>query len=390
MTMDVREHRGMMIAATANIIRKGNAWYVPSQSGSRSYAVRIVGGDSTCTCPDYEQHGSACKHIHAVGFAVRRGEWKDGYPTGPRPGRVSYPQLWPAYNTAQTTEKETFCHLLHDLVSPIPTPTQRTGRPRLPLSDMLFAAAFKVYSTMSGRRVATDLREAQAKGFIARAPHYNSVFEVIERADVTPILHDLIVASSLPLSEVEHDFAVDSTGFGTSQFSRYYTMKYRGERVGRGWVKAHAMVGVKTNVVTSVRIGVHNSHDSPQFEPLFRETAKNFAIREVSADKAYSGRLNVELAVSKGAAPYIPMKFNSRPDPRAPAWNRLFHLFAYRKDEFAAHYHKRSNVESTFSAIKRVFGDSVRSRLWEAQVNEVLLKILCHNVRCLIHAMHEL
>lgn len=60
------------------------------------------------------------------------------------------------------------------------------------------------------------------------------------------------------------------------------------------------------------------------------------------------------------------------------------------RDEFAAHYHKRSNVEATFSAIKRVFGDSVRSRTFPAQVNEVLLKVLCHNIRCLIHAMHEL
>jgi len=40
--------------------------------------------------------------------------------------------------------------------------------------------------------------------------------------------------------------------------------------------------------------------------------------------------------------------------------------------------------------IKRVFGDSVRSKTPVAQQNEVLLKILCHNIRCLIHEMHEL
>jgi transposase len=53
-------------------------------------------------------------------------------------------------------------------------------------------------------------------------------------------------------------------------------------------------------------------------------------------------------------------------------------------------YHKRSNAESTFSAIKRVFGDAVRSRTHVAQVNEVLLKVLAHNIRCLIHTMAEL
>jgi transposase len=53
-------------------------------------------------------------------------------------------------------------------------------------------------------------------------------------------------------------------------------------------------------------------------------------------------------------------------------------------------YHKRSNVESTFSAIKRVFGDFVRSKNKTAQINEVLLKIICHNIRQIIFAMFEL
>jgi len=54
------------------------------------------------------------------------------------------------------------------------------------------------------------------------------------------------------------------------------------------------------------------------------------------------------------------------------------------------HYHKRSNVESTFSAIKRKFGDSIRSRTENAMVNEALCKILCHNICCLIQEQCEL
>jgi hypothetical protein len=48
------------------------------------------------------------------------------------------------------------------------------------------------------------------------------------------------------------------------------------------------------------------------------------------------------------------------------------------------HARERSNVESTFSAIKRKFGDSVRSKTDVAMKNEVLCKILCHNLTCLI------
>ena len=55
-----------------------------------------------------------------------------------------------------------------------------------------------------------------------------------------------------------------------------------------------------------------------------------------------------------------------------------------------AHYHKRSNVESTFSAVKRLFGDSVMSKSDAGMVNEVLCKLLCHNIVVLIHEMYAL
>ena len=71
-------------------------------------------------------------------------------------------------------------------------------------------------------------------------------------------------------------------------------------------------------------------------------------------------------------------------------WAKMFHYFQFKRDEFMARYHQRSNVESTFSMIKAKFGDSVRSKTDVAMRNEVLAKILCHNICCLISAMYEL
>ena len=68
----------------------------------------------------------------------------------------------------------------------------------------------------------------------------------------------------------------------------------------------------------------------------------------------------------------------------------MFGYFTYRRDEFLAHYHKRSNVETTFSMIKRKFGDFVRSKTDVAMVNEVLCKVLAHNLVVLIHEVYEL
>ena len=68
----------------------------------------------------------------------------------------------------------------------------------------------------------------------------------------------------------------------------------------------------------------------------------------------------------------------------------MFHYFQYRREDFLAHYHKRSNVESVFSMIKAKFRDHVRSKSDVSMVNEVLCKIVCHNICCLIHESCEL
>jgi transposase len=53
-------------------------------------------------------------------------------------------------------------------------------------------------------------------------------------------------------------------------------------------------------------------------------------------------------------------------------------------------YHLRSNVEATFSMIKRKFGERLRSKTHTAQTNEVLCKILAHNLCCVIQSIYEL
>ncbi|MFL6336902.1 MAG: transposase [Pyrinomonadaceae bacterium] len=53
-------------------------------------------------------------------------------------------------------------------------------------------------------------------------------------------------------------------------------------------------------------------------------------------------------------------------------------------------YHRRSNVETAFSMIKAKFGERLRSKSSTGQVNEVLCKVLCHNVCCLIQSIYEL
>jgi hypothetical protein len=156
---DPRQQRGLQIASKYNLRQKGNVWIVPRQSVEHQYHVDPAAG--TCTCPDHEIRRLRCKHIWAVEFQMCQEVKPDGTRTVTKTVRVTYAQNWPAYNAAQTTERDTFLTLLHDLCSGIDEPAQTFGRPRLRMADMVFASVFKVYSTVSGRRFMCDLADAR-------------------------------------------------------------------------------------------------------------------------------------------------------------------------------------------------------------------------------------
>lgn len=425
--MNLREQKGLELAETVRIQPTGKGvgkWSVPSASRNHQYTVDLNSNSKRCTCPDYELRRCKCKHIYAVEYSIQKQrevqttvetvddtttETKTVTETVKVTKKTTYQQNWPAYNTAQTQEKATFQVLLCDLCKGVPNleRLEGAGRNRLPLCDMVFSAAFKVYSTVSGRRFISDLNDAFGKGYISKLPHFNSVLNYLEMEEMTPVLHALIKNSSEPLEGMECDFAVDSSGFSGSKFEKWSYVKYNADRIGfeqnqqrADWIKVHLMCGVKTNIVTSVEISERNNHDSPFLAPLVNDTASRFTMREVSADKAYSSIENLRMIVGHKAVPYIPFKSNStgtglrKGDNLATGgsdlWLKMWRYYTFHTEQFMEHYHKRSNVESTFSMIKGKFGNGLRSKGRTAQINEALCKILCHNICVVIQSIHEL
>lgn len=388
--IETRRLRGAMLAKSKPFkeLRPG-LFVVASQTNSGSYVVDSSA--KTCTCPDHATTGQPCKHWWAVEVQMGRVV----VPKEPLPNaqqtKPTYQQNWTAYNTAQTMEKAQFEILLRDLVSGIPQPApKKTGRPRLPLRDVVYAAITKVYSTMSGRRSTTDIRECATKGLIEHAAHYNSVFRYMEDPSVTPILRGLVEQSAMPLRAVESDFAIDATGFGTSNYARWFDHRYGREMRKQIWVKLHAVIGVRTHVITAAEATHGDQNDSPLLPMLVERTAKNFKMREISADKGYLSYINYEAVEKVGATPYIAFKENSVGTEGPAIWRRLFHVYSLEREKFLVNYHKRSNVETVFSQMKRTFGPSVRSKLETAQFNEIYSKAVAHNIVTLVHSIHEL
>jgi transposase len=361
---------------------------VKSQSGSGYYDVKETTCGMTCTCQDFKNRGGKCKHILATKYYL---EVEKETPQGTYYEKVNltYAQAWKAYTEAQKAEIKLFDELLKDLVQAIPEPEQTMGRPRHSIHDVLFCSIQKVYSQLSSRRAHSLFQNATEKGQIEKAPCFNTPSYLFNKPEITPILHKLVLLSALPVSGLETDFAIDSTGFRTTTFSAYESEKYGRSKEHR-WLKAHMCVGVKTNIVAAVMITDGNAGDSPQFSPLIQQTSEGFAINEVSADLAYSSRNNLELVNEVGGKPYIPFKKNATGSARGSSmWKKMYHYFQLNRDEFLKHYHKRSNIESTNAAIKRKFGETLKSKNSVAQVNELLAKIIAYNLTVVIHEMYE-
>lgn len=391
-----REQLGLAIAYFSKLTRKGRFWLVPSQFGSGRYKVRPYRKTPHCTCPDHQATGRPCKHIRAVEAVMRgvRPAERDAVAETVRrvaaelPKKI-YPQMWPAYNAAQVSEKDQFQSLLFDLCSRLPKSEPTKGRPGIPLGDAVFAATLKVYSTFSARRFMSDLREAHRRGYLTEVPHFNSVLNYLRKPTLAPVLRDLIVEASKPFAAIEQDIAVDSTGFTVSRFLRWREKRnWKKERKEHAWVKAHLACGVKSNIVTAIEIyGPHDS-DTKILPSLLATTNRNFNVRKVVADKGYSSVSNLEFIERMGAKGYIPFKDNHT-GSRGGLWEKAFHFFHAYPAEFASHYHVRSNVESTMAMVKAKFQSQVRSKTEAAMTNEVYCKVLCHNICCVIQAMHE-
>lgn len=389
---NAREDRGRQIARRGGIRRVGTRFAVPSQTpgGPATYMVDLV--DDRCTCPDWDLRRARCKHGEAVLF------WLAWEADGSAPAETEtvkapprrYPRDWSAYNAAQKKEHHYLELLLRALCDGIPQPPRRTGPGRnpIPLRDAAFAALLKVYNLKAQRYMESILTESVNKGHLIKIPHYNTISNFLGDEASTPTLVSLIEESAKPLAAIENEagqFAIDSTGFSTVTYDRWFDQKHGRLRATHPWIKLHIMVGTATLGITGVRVTPEG--DAPQLPALTEQTRKHFTVKEVSADLAYSSKDNLEKLEQFGITPYIPFKVSAVVDPKNKTWSRLLGVFLFDNERFMQHFHRRSKIETVNMMIKSKFGGAVRSKTPVAQVNEVLAKCVLHNLCCLVKAI---
>jgi hypothetical protein len=393
-----RVERGAAIARTPDAIEKvtGSVYAVQAQSGPGVYLVNFDSGRWKCSCPDFTSNTLPCKHIIAV--RLRKAGTRKPAPdiVEPRRPRPTYPQEWHSYNQAQNAELDLFEPVLAALLADTedPRPVKTTGRPRLPFGDLLFCAVEKVYYRQPLRVARGLYARSHSENRIGCTPSHNMPSLILRQPEVTEVLHDLIAKSALSLASVEDCFAVDSSGFRTNSFGDYCREKY-GAPSHNVWIKGHVIVGAKTQIIPKVIVTDGHSADSPQFPGLINGlVAAGFVMKEVYADKGYLSGENFAAVGEVGGTPYIMFKDNSRGrgkhrGNRSPFWKQMWHRFQSDRSAFLERYYQREIVEATFAAMKKRLGETISSRNPIAQFNELLCKVLAHNIQVLIHESFE-
>ena len=183
----------------------------------------------------------------------------------------------------------------------------------------MFAAVLKVYLAMSNRRAQSDLRDSAARGSVGRVGHFNSISDFLAEPSSTEILTSLVEQSAAPLCTIENgQYAIDSTGYSTVTYDRWFDQKHGKLNARHEWVKLHVMVGTVTHAITGAR--VTSEGDCPQLPELLRRTRVHHDVREVSADKAYSSVDNHNVLEAFSVEAFIPFKVNAVVNPKAPTW----------------------------------------------------------------------
>ena len=171
----------------------------------------------------------------------------------------------------------------------------------------------------------------------------------------------------LRLSAELHDLgeiqAIDATGFDRVAASQHYAKRTNYTFKA---VKTTALIDCKTGSILDIHCSMKQPADARiGWQVLERNLDR---LTKVAADKAYDWWLLRQKLRAEGVEPVI--------KHREFGWDGVANNVLL--DDTT--YHQRSNVESTFFALRQRFGDTLRARTWFGQFREVVLKAAVRNI----------
>lgn len=290
--------------------------------------------------------------------------------------RKRYPpkEGWPAYNEKLVLRGEMYFNLefLKELEKELKKQNKgKRGRP-FDYPDSLMRFCVVIYHVF-------HLPYRQMEGFMKKLSLL--VPQLTAPAYCTPCRRFKDMCLELPPLDPFKSLvvAVDSSGIKVTNRGEWMREKHGKTR--RGWIKVHVAVDAETNQLISLEVSDEKTADSEMFKPLL-EPLKN--LKDILADGAYDTYDNFTYLMTERGLdpPGIKIRENAS---RKGLTDRAFAVREYQKIGYEDwkkkhNYGQRWSSEGLFSAVKRMFGETVRATSMEGMIREVESKFLLYNM----------
>lgn len=179
---------------------------------------------------------------------------------------------------------------------------------------------------------------------------------------------------------------VDSTGvkiFGEGEWK----VRQHGQTKRRTWRKLHIGVNADNHFIEAAAVTTNNVKDSEILEDLLEQI--DDSISQVSADGAYDAHYVYNMIVNKGAQAVIPPRKdavisqhgNCKGPPLArDEVIRSIKKLGLKRWKKESKYHQRNLSETAMFRIKTIFGDRLKSKKFDNQGTETLLRCRALNM----------
>jgi hypothetical protein len=186
--------------------------------------------------------------------------------------------------------------------------------------------------------------------------------------------------------------AIDATGLESRRASRHFYWRVRRPARRSSWPKLSAVLDTRTHLFLSAVVTRGPGHDAGQFRPAVKAAAARCPIDTLLGDAAYDGephhayareglgiRSTVIPAYRRGRAG------RRKKPPEGKYRGQMARRFRKkpRGSRSRRVYGQRWQVESGFSRHKRLLDSALRAHRWVAQKQEIVLRVITHNLMLL-------
>lgn len=260
----------------------------------------------------------------------------------------------------------------------------------LNLRDGLFMLIDKCsFGKMSFAKYADTIMPTLEKdGFIKNAISPDAFSKFIRDSNILELLEKMSYESAIEMREFERVFAMDGTGFNSQKKGDYYANKHHKSKETE-WYNLEALTGVRSGMIVCSSIYFkYTSSERESSIPVIKGAQDlGYKVEELLGDKLYAVKEYRKIIHDMGVERYyceFPKNYNPPTDNDHSVWAKQYREWQDNSEEFYAHYHKRSKVESVFGAIKKRCSENLSSLSYDACVKELYGKIIYYNLCCMI------